>query len=137
MEQLAALAVRYALIHLSPFPGLGRGTAKLARALTSPQLSNGSVRTRAGRVRSGGRDCGNAHLYTVYLRAFIAGGWFLYRALLILSATLAIYYSNLPWSGVRLVLAIAFTAFAFWAVWFAPERIIRAAAAATPFACGK
>jgi len=56
------------------------------------------------------------------LACLIAGVWFLCRALLILWATLAIYYSNLPWSDVRLVLAIAFAAFAVWAVWFAPGR---------------
>jgi hypothetical protein len=37
-------------------------------------------------------------------------------------ATLAIYYSNLPWAGVRLVLAIAFAAFAIWAIWVTPQR---------------
>ena len=42
--------------------------------------------------------------------------------MLILWATLAIYYSNLPWPGVRLTSAISFAAFAVWAVWFAPGR---------------
>ena len=42
--------------------------------------------------------------------------------MLILWATLAIYYSNLPWAGLRLALAIAFAAFAIWAIWFAPGR---------------
>lgn len=32
-------------------------------------------------------------------------------------ATLAIYYSNLPWSWLRVVLAAAFVAFSIWAVW--------------------
>jgi len=41
---------------------------------------------------------------------------------LILWATLAIYYSNLPWPGLRLGLAIVFAAFAIWAIWFAPQR---------------
>jgi Domain of unknown function (DUF4105) len=53
--------------------------------------------------------------------------WFLCRALLILWATLAIYYSNLPWPGLRILLAIAFVAFAVWAMWIAPGR--RASAA--------
>ena len=47
-----------------------------------------------------------------------AGLAFLIRVLLIAWATLAIYYSNLPWSALRLVLAIAFAAFAVWAIWF-------------------
>jgi hypothetical protein len=38
---------------------------------------------------------------------FVAGLW----------ATLAIYYSNLPWPTARLVLAIAFAAFSVWALW--------------------
>ena len=32
-------------------------------------------------------------------------------------ATLAVYYSNLPWSGMRLCLAAIFAAFSVWAVW--------------------
>jgi hypothetical protein len=36
-------------------------------------------------------------------------------------ATLAIYYSNLPWPGLRLALAIAFAAFAVWAIWFSSQ----------------
>jgi hypothetical protein len=53
--------------------------------------------------------------------------WFLCRALLILWATLAIYYSNLPWPGLRILLAIAFVAFAVWAMWIAPGRRTSAA----------
>ena len=37
--------------------------------------------------------------------------------MLIAWATLAIYYSNLPWPGLRLGLAGAFAAFAIWALW--------------------
>ena len=48
--------------------------------------------------------------------------WFLCRVALIAWATLAIYYSNLPWASLRLALAIAFTAFAVWAVWVSPQR---------------
>jgi uncharacterized protein DUF4105 len=52
----------------------------------------------------------------------IAGIWFLCRTLLIAWATLAIYYSNLPWSALRLALAVAFVAFAIWALWFSRQR---------------
>jgi hypothetical protein len=52
----------------------------------------------------------------------IAGVWFLCKAALILWATLAIYYSNLPWPGLRLAFAIAFAAFAVGAIWVAPGR---------------
>ena len=55
------------------------------------------------------------------------GLWFLCRAVLILWATLAIYYSNLPWPALRILLAVAFVAFAVWAIWIAPGR--RASAA--------
>jgi hypothetical protein len=41
---------------------------------------------------------------------------------LILWATLAIYYSNLPGAGLRLALAAAFAAFAVWAIWLSPGR---------------
>jgi hypothetical protein len=59
----------------------------------------------------------------------IAGLWFLCKVLLIAWATLAIYYSNLPWSGARLGLAIAFAAFAIWGVWFSRRPRMRAAVA--------
>ena len=51
------------------------------------------------------------------------------RALLIAWATLAIYYSNLPWGGVRLGLAIAFAAFAIWGLWLSRRRNMPAAVA--------
>jgi uncharacterized protein DUF4105 len=37
-------------------------------------------------------------------------------------ATLAIYYSNLPWAGLRLGLAAAFAAFAIWALLLSRQR---------------
>ena len=42
---------------------------------------------------------------------------FLCRVLLLAWATLAIYYSNLPWGWLRLALAVAFLAFGIWALW--------------------
>jgi len=50
------------------------------------------------------------------------GLWFLFQVLLVAWATLAIYYSNLPWVGLRIVLAGAFAAFAFWALWLSRQR---------------
>jgi hypothetical protein len=35
---------------------------------------------------------------------------------------LAIYYSNLPWAGLRQALAAAFAAFAIWALWLSRRR---------------
>ena len=52
----------------------------------------------------------------------IAGSWFLFRAVPIAWATLAIYYSNLPWTGLRLGLAGAFAAFSIWALWLSHQR---------------
>ena len=43
-------------------------------------------------------------------------------------ATLAIYYSNLPWAGMRLALAAAFAAFTIWAVWLSRRRRMHAIA---------
>jgi hypothetical protein len=59
----------------------------------------------------------------------IAGIWFLCRSLLIAWATLVIYYSNLPWAGVRLGLAIAFAAFAISGLWLARRWYMPAAVA--------
>jgi hypothetical protein len=50
----------------------------------------------------------------IWLTAVIG---FLCRVLLLAWATLAIYYSNLPWSWLRLSLAVAFLAFGIWALW--------------------
>jgi Domain of unknown function (DUF4105) len=52
----------------------------------------------------------------------IAVIWFLCQAALVAWATLAIYYSNLPWAGMRLALAAAFAAFTIWAIWFSRQR---------------
>jgi hypothetical protein len=50
------------------------------------------------------------------------GSWFLCRVVLITWATLAIYYSNLPWAAARLGLAVAFAAFAIWGFWLSRQR---------------
>ena len=53
--------------------------------------------------------------------------WFLCKVLLIAWTALAIYYSNLPWAGPRLALAIAFAAFAIWGFWLSRQRHMPAA----------
>lgn len=53
---------------------------------------------------------------------FIAGIWLLFRILLVVWATLAIYYSNLPWAGLRLGLAVTFAAVAMWVLWLSGLR---------------
>lgn len=52
----------------------------------------------------------------------IAFAGFLGLALPLVWATLAIYYSNLPWAGARIALAVAFAVFAIWALWFSRQR---------------
>jgi hypothetical protein len=52
----------------------------------------------------------------------IAGSRFVFFAVLVAWATLAIYYSNLPWTGLRLGLAGAFAAFSIWALWLSHQR---------------
>lgn len=52
----------------------------------------------------------------------IATIFFLCWAIPIAWATLTIYYSNLPWAGMRLALAAAFAAFTIWAIWFSRQR---------------
>src|SRR5260370_2208915 len=59
------------------------------------------------------------------LRWLLTGLAFLCRAALVGWATLAIYYSNLPWAWLRLVLAVAFLVFGIWVLWRArtPPRL--------------
>jgi Domain of unknown function (DUF4105) len=47
-----------------------------------------------------------------------AGLVFLFRLGLVGWGTLAIYWSNLPWSWARLTLAVVFLLFGIWALWF-------------------
>ena len=54
--------------------------------------------------------------------------WFLCQAVLIAWATLAIYYSNLPWPRLRLLLAAGFAAFAIWALFLSRQRWMSLAA---------
>ena len=51
------------------------------------------------------------------LHWLLTGLGILFRAALIGWASLAIFYSNAPWPWLRLVLALAFTAFGIWALW--------------------
>jgi hypothetical protein len=46
-----------------------------------------------------------------------SGLGFLVRAVLIGWATLAIYFSNLPWPSLRLLLAVLFMGFGVWVLW--------------------
>jgi hypothetical protein len=52
----------------------------------------------------------------------IAGLWSVCRVALITWTTFAVYYSNLPWSWLRLVSAGAFAAFAVWALFVSRQR---------------
>jgi hypothetical protein len=56
------------------------------------------------------------------LRWLRAGAGILARLLLVGWASLAIFYSNLPWPWLRLALALAFAGFAAWVFWIAPSR---------------
>jgi len=64
------------------------------------------------------------------LGLLIAGFWLLCRILLVAWATLAIYYSNLPWAELRLGLAAAFAVFTIWAFWLSRQRRMPAIAIA-------
>jgi len=52
----------------------------------------------------------------------IRGLWFFCQVVMAVWATLAIYYSNLPWAGLRWGLAGAFAAFAIWALLLSRQR---------------
>ena len=56
------------------------------------------------------------------VRWLLGGLWFLLRAAIVAWASLAIYYSNLPWTWLRLVLAAGFMAFGAWALWRSRTR---------------
>jgi hypothetical protein len=55
------------------------------------------------------------------LSGLLSGIGHILRAGLIAWGALAIFYSNLPWPVLRLVLALTFAAFGIWALWFARE----------------
>src|SRR5262252_7794025 len=56
------------------------------------------------------------------LNWLIRGIWLLFRVLLIVWATLAIYYSNLPSAGLRVALATFFAVLATWLPWLSRDR---------------
>jgi hypothetical protein len=58
----------------------------------------------------------------------ITGLWLLCRVLAFAWATLAIYYSNLPWSWLRLAFAAAFALFTIWAFFVSRQRRMSVAA---------
>jgi hypothetical protein len=57
----------------------------------------------------------------------MAALWFIARALVHGWATLAIYFSNLPWPLARAGLAAAFFAFGLWALWLSRRPLLRLA----------
>ncbi len=57
------------------------------------------------------------------LAGFFRGLKYLLQAGLIGWASLAIYYSNLPWHWLRLTLAIIFALFSIWALWISRKRV--------------
>lgn len=60
---------------------------------------------------------------TSFVGWVVAGAWLLLRAVLIGWASLAIYYSNLPWAAMRLAMAVAFAGFAIWAAWWSRQPV--------------
>jgi hypothetical protein len=64
----------------------------------------------------------SVRLMSTLLRWLIGGINHLIRIGVSAWTTLAIYYSNLPWPGLRLGLAAAFAAFAIWAFWLSRRR---------------
>lgn len=60
-------------------------------------------------------------------RFFVRGIWNVVKLLALLWATLAIYYSNLPWDTARLTLATAFSFIGLWALWITKKPKIHRA----------
>ena len=73
-------------------------------------------------IRGGGTLKLSSSFLSWSLGWLIRGVWFLCQVLLITWAALAIYYSNLPWAGLRLALAASFAAFAIWLLWLSRQR---------------
>lgn len=70
----------------------------------------------------------SGHPTRQFLKPFhwlLAAASFVLRILLGGWATLAIYYSSLPWEWLRLLLATAFLAFAVWALWLSRRKRAR------------
>ena len=89
-----------------------RGQLRLAEVEMTQDVYQGS----AGRERG---------MFARIGRGLLAGLWTVALFLLVAWATLAIYFSNLPWPWLRLVAAIAFAAFAVWALVLSrPRRTI-------------
>jgi hypothetical protein len=83
----------------------------------------GEARGCSGSIDSRGRILSvNAGFHSKVLNWLIGGVWFLFRALLIAWATLAIYYSNLPSAGLRVALATSFAVLAIWLLWLWRDR---------------
>jgi hypothetical protein len=59
----------------------------------------------------------NSQLFSRILKSFVSSLKFLLWLLLIAWGSLAIFYSNLPWAEMRMLLAAAFAAFSVWALW--------------------
>lgn len=66
-----------------------------------------------------------ASWFSWFLRRMLAGLWVFIQCLICLWATLAIYFSNLPWDWLRLTAAIAFGVFSIWALWISRNRKMR------------
>lgn len=54
-------------------------------------------------------------------RAAVVIGFFC-KALLVSWCSLALHFSNLPWSWVRMLMALAFLGFSVWALWLWPGK---------------
>ena len=59
------------------------------------------------------------------LRWLAVAAGFLFRAALVLWASLAIYYSNLPWAPARVAASLGFAALAIWALWITSRPRMR------------
>jgi hypothetical protein len=71
------------------------------------------------------RDEGRPNLVRRILGVICAAAWFVVRVLLHGWATLAIYFSPIPWTGLRVALAIAFLGFGIWALWLSRATRMR------------
>ena len=94
--------------------GADRGRAR-DRRRDRTHATMTAAATRSASARAGG------FLFRLG-RIFLASIGFVFRIVLVAWATLAIYYSSLPGTWLRIALAVAFLAFGVWALWLTRVR---------------
>lgn len=113
-----------------PCPGAARPKALGGASRFADRIGKG-IRGGPGRYSEEGEAVSSRRrILPGPLRWLGTGLGFLARVALVTWASLAIFYSNLPWPKLRLGLALGFAGFAIWALWISRHRRAQLALAA-------